>query len=298
MPIRHVLDVMHVEKNIAESVLKFLFGDKDTPESRKDLEEVGLRRELWLRPRANRQRFYKPQAPYVFTEAEKKNFMDEVSAIRTPTGYGSALGKHLKKNRFMGLKSHDYHCLVQQIIPVTIRTLLQPLQRTALIRLGKSLSRICAKVVDKSEIDALRLYVVETICVLEVCFPPAFFDVMQHLLVHLVDELEVCGPVGGRWMYPCERYLGTLKSYVRSKAHPEASMANGYAADEALGFCTEYLNLHTHTKRHVWESEEEQGMRGSVVEGRGRVCTLSGADVTAAHNYVIKHHERTLEMRR
>ena len=190
------------------------------------------------------------------------------------------------------------HCLVQQIIPVTIRTLLQPLQRTALIRLGKSLSRICAKVVDKSEIDALRLYVVETICVLEVCFPPAFFDVMQHLLVHLVDELEVCGPVGGRWMYPCERYLGTLKSYVRSKAHPEASMANGYAADEALGFCTEYLNLHTHTKRHVWESEEEQGMRGSVVEGRGRVCTLSGADVTAAHNYVIKHHERTLEMRR
>ena len=298
MPIRHVLDVMHVEKNIAESVLKFLFGDKDTPESRKDLEEVGLRRELWLRPRANRQRFYKPQAPYVFTEAEKKFFMDEVSAIRTPTGYGSALGKHLKKNRFMGLKSHDYHCLVQQIIPVTIRTLLQPLQRTALIRLGKSLSRICAKVVDKSEIDALRLYVVETICVLEVCFPPAFFDVMQHLLVHLVDELEVCGPVGGRWMYPCERYLGTLKSYVRSKAHPEASMANGYAADEALGFCTEYLNLHTHTKRHVWESEEEQGMRGFVVEGRGRVCTLSGADVTAAHNYVIKHHERTLEMRR
>ena len=111
MPIRHVLDVMHVEKNIAESVLKFLFGDKDTPESRKDLEEVGLRRELWLRPRANRQRFYKPQAPYVFTEAEKKIFMDEVSAIRTPTGYGSALGKHLKKNRFMGLKSHDYTLL-------------------------------------------------------------------------------------------------------------------------------------------------------------------------------------------
>lgn len=298
LPVRHVLDVMHIEKNIGESVLKFLFGEKDTAESRRDMEDVGVRQELWLRPRPNQQRFFKPPAPYVFTDAEKRIFVDEVSAIRTPTGYGSALGKHLLKNKFIGLKSHDYHCLVQQIIPVAIRTLLQPLQRTSLIRLGKSLSRICARIVDKAELEALRLYVVETMCVLEVCFPPAFFDIMQHTLVHLVDELEVCGPVGGRWMYPCERYLGTLKSFVRTKAHPEASMANGYAAEEALGFCTEYLNLHTYTKRHVWETEEEVGMRGSVVEGRGRAMKMAAADVTKAHNYVILNHPLTLDMRR
>ena len=225
-------------------------------------------------------------------------FVDEVSAVRTPTGYGSALAKHYKKTRFVGLKSHDYHCLLQQLIPVAIRTLLQPLQRSALIRLGKSLSRICARVVDKAELEALRLYVVETVCVLEVCFPPAFFDIMEHSLIHLVDELEVCGPVGGRWMYPCERYLGTLKSYVRSKAQPEASMANGYAAEESLGFCTEYLNLQKYTKRHVWESEEEQGMKGSVVEGQGRVLQPSAAVLCRAHAYIIQHHPRTLDMRR
>jgi hypothetical protein len=234
----------------------------------------------------------------VFTDAERKIFVDEVSAIRTPTGYGSALGKHLKKARFIGLKSHDHHNLVQQVIPVTIRTLLQPLQRTALIRLGKSLNRICSRIVDKAEVDSLRLYVAETICVLEVCFPPAFFDVMQHTLIHLVDEMMMCGPVGGHWMYPCERYLGTLKSYVRSRAHPEASMANEYAAEEALGFCTEYLNLHTYTKRHVWETDEEQSMKGSVVEGRGRVFNMAGADVASAHSYVIVNHGQTLQMRR
>lgn len=298
MPVRHVLDVMHIEKNIAESVVKFLFGEKDTLESRRDLEEVGQRHELWLRARGNRQRLYKPQAPYVFSDAEKKLFVEEVSAIRTPTGYGSALAKHLKKSRFSGLKSHDYHCLVQQLIPVAIRTLLAPLQRSALIRLGKCLSRICARVVDKAAVGALRLYVVETICILEVCFPPAFFDIMQHTLVHLVDELETCGPVGGRWMYPCERYLGTLKSYVRNKAHPEASIANGYAAEEALGFCTEYLKLETYTKRHVWETEEEQGMKGSVVEGRGRVFRLAGQALERAHGYIILHHGFTLDMRR
>ena len=69
---RHVLDVVHIEKNISEYVLKFLFGEKNTTESRRDLEEVGLRRELWLQPRANRLRFFKPHAPYVLTDAEKK----------------------------------------------------------------------------------------------------------------------------------------------------------------------------------------------------------------------------------
>jgi hypothetical protein len=298
MPVRHVLDVMHIEKNIAESVLKFLFGEKDTPESRRDMEQVGIRRDLWLRPRANRQTFVKPQAPYVFTEAEKKLFIEEVSGICTPTGYGSALGKHLAKSKFQGLKSHDYHCLIQQIIPVVSRTLLQPLQRTALMRLGKSLSRICARVVEKSEIAALRVYVAETLCFLEVSFPPAFFDVMEHNLVHLVDELELCGPVGGRWMYPCERYLGTLKSFVRNRAQPEASMAKGYVAEEALGFCTEYLNLEQYTKRHIWESEEEESQRASVVEGAGRVYNISDAELDRAHSYVIMHHGCTEEMRR
>lgn len=135
-------------------------------------------------------------------------------------------------------------------------------------------------------------------CFLEVCFPLAFFDIMKHTLVHLVDELELCGPVGGRWMYPCERYLGTLKLFVRNKTHPEVSMANGYAAEEALGFCTKYLNLQEHTKRYIWESEEEEFMRASVVEGRGRVFNMSAAELERAHNYVIMHHGHTEDMRR
>jgi hypothetical protein len=298
MPVRHVLDVMHIEKNIAESVMKYLFGEKDTVESRKDMEALGVRPELWLRPRANRATFVKPHAPYVLTEAEKKLFIEEVSTICTPTGYGSALGKHLKKSKFQGLKSHDYHCLIQQIIPVVSRTLLQPLQRTALMRLGKSLNRICARVVEKTDIAALRVYVAETLCFLEVCFPPSFFDVMEHTLVHLVDELELCGPVGGRWMYPCERYLGTLKSFVRNRAHPEASMAKGYVAEEALGFCTEYLKLHQYTKRHIWEADEEESMRAFVVQGRGRVFNMSAAELERAHTYVILHHGCTEDMRR
>ena len=75
-------------------------------------------------------------------------------------------------------------------------------------------------------------------------------------------------------------------------------MANGYAAEEALGFCTEYLNLEAYTKRRVWDTEEDKGMHSCIVEGRGRLLTVSEEEVARAHNYVVLHDERTAELRR
>jgi hypothetical protein len=49
---------------------------------------------------------------------------------------------------------------------------------------------------------------------LEQIFPPAFFDIMIHLVMHLPDEAILGGPVYYRWMYPFERYMKKLKNYV------------------------------------------------------------------------------------
>jgi hypothetical protein len=38
------------------------------------------------------------------------------------------------------------------------------------------------------------------------------------------------------------RYLGKLKSYVRNKAWPEGSIAEGYSGDEVLTFCSRYFD--------------------------------------------------------
>ena len=59
---------------------------------------------------------------------------------------------------------------------------------------------------------------------------------MTHLLIHLVVELDVCGHVHSRWMYPMEYYMKALKDFVRNKARPEGGMAEGYALEEALAF--------------------------------------------------------------
>ena len=42
-------------------------------------------------------------------------------------------------------------------------------------------------------------------------------------------------------MYPVEKYLRTLKGYVRNKAHPEGSMVEGYLSKECMTFCSHFL---------------------------------------------------------
>jgi hypothetical protein len=45
----------------------------------------------------------------------------------------------------------------------------------------------------------------EALYLLEKAFPPNFMDIMSHLMIHLVEELYICGPVQSMWMYPIER---------------------------------------------------------------------------------------------
>jgi hypothetical protein len=123
--------------------------------------------------------------------------------IHAPTWYSVAFKKHVNSKRLFAMKSHDHHVMVQQILPLVVRNLLQPGPRVTIIWLGRAFGKICAKVINLNDLSNLWTYVVESLCLLEIWFPPTLFDLMIHLLIHLVDELEICGPMGGRWCY-CE----------------------------------------------------------------------------------------------
>jgi hypothetical protein len=107
--------------------------------------------------------------------------------------------------------------------------------------------KTCAKIVNPTTIEELKEEVAMTLTLFKQEFPPSFFDIIMHFLVHLVEELEICSLVHTRWTYPIEHYLKTLKGYICNKARPKGSMAEGYAFEEALGFCTEYLQDFTTT---------------------------------------------------
>ena len=48
--------------------------------------------------------------------------------------------------------------------------------------------------------------------------PTSFFDIQVHLLIHLVDEIEIA--VSTQWIFWAERFMGVLKGYVHKKARP------------------------------------------------------------------------------
>ena len=113
--------------------------------------------------------------------------------------------------------------------------------RDTITRLCLFFNAICSKVFDFDELDALQSEAVLILCKLEIFFPPSFFDIMVHLIIHIVREIKYCGPVYLRWMYPVERYMKILKGYVKNLRRPEASIVQRYIAEEAIEWGSHYL---------------------------------------------------------
>ena len=113
--------------------------------------------------------------------------------------------------------------------------------RLAITRLCLFYNAICSKVLDPVNLDELENEAVIILCQIEMYFPPAFFDIMVHLIIHLVREIKCCGPVYLRWMYPIKRYMKILKGYTKNLYHLEASIMERYIAEEAIEFCSKYI---------------------------------------------------------
>jgi len=54
---------------------------------------------------------------------------------------------------------------------------------------------ICRKVIDPQKLDELENEATVVLCQMEMYFPPSFFDIMVHLVVYPVREIQLCGPV-------------------------------------------------------------------------------------------------------
>ena len=64
---------------------------------------------------------------------------------------------------------------------------------------------LCSKTICVDNIIAIKERLIMAMYVLEKFFPPSFFVISIHLVVHLADEALTCCPVRFRWMYPFER---------------------------------------------------------------------------------------------
>ena len=198
---------MHIEKNVCESIYGTLLHisgkTKDGLKSRNDLVDMKIRDELAPTLQKNKRTFI-PAVCYTLRRDEKRRFCKALKSIKVPAGYSSNIRNlvSMKDLKLQGLKSYDCHVLMQQLLPIAIRCVLPKHVKGALIRLCCFFNLLCSNVVDVTTLDKLQADHVVTLCLLEKCFPPSFFDNMVYLTVHLVNEVRLCGPVYLRWMYP------------------------------------------------------------------------------------------------
>nr|AAC97237.1 putative TNP2-like transposon protein [Arabidopsis thaliana] len=294
LPVRHNLDVMHVERNVGASIVSTLLHcgkSKDGLNARKDLQDLGVRKDL--HPNAQGKRTYLPAAPWSLSKSEKKTFCKRLFEFKGPDGYCSNIsrGVSLEDCKIMGLKSHDYHVLMQQLLPVALMGLLPKGPRTAIIRLCSFFNHLCQRVIDIEVISVMEAEIVETLCMFERFFPPTFFDIMVHLTVHLGREARLGGPVHFRWMYPFERYMKVLKDFVRNPARPEGCIAESYLAEECMRFCSDFLKKTTSVEEKPERNTEYEN--NSILEGRpisaGTSFMLTEVDKNIAHLAVIQN---------
>jgi hypothetical protein len=219
--LRHNLDVMHIEKNICESVVGTLLDiegkTKDTLKSRLDLERLGLKKPL--HPIKNEDKYIIPPALYTMSKVEKARFCRVLKDVKFPDAYASNIsrGVNVDDLKISGLKSHDYHVMFERVIPLAIKGLLPKDARDPLIELSLFFGDLCSKELKIDELDRLENNIAVTLCKLERIFPPSFFDVMVHLPIHLANEAKLGGPVQYRWMFPIERFVNLNNFFTHTR---------------------------------------------------------------------------------
>ena len=91
----------------------------------------------------------------------------------------------------------------------------------------------------------------------------------MHVLVHLIDEIAIYGVVHSRWTFFLERFLKTLKDFIRQKAQPEASMAESWIVQEAFVYVSQYLFTLDPYLPCLWSEDDDPKKNSHVPSGKG-----------------------------
>jgi hypothetical protein len=123
-----------------------------------------------------------------------------------PDGVSSNIRRcvDVKSRKVSGLKTHDYHLILQKLLPLVVGRILPEAVVIRLIQFSNFFDSLCSKELVEAELNRLSCSIREAVCRLEMILPPAFFDIMIHLPIHLAEEAKLGGPVCYIWMYPVE----------------------------------------------------------------------------------------------
>ncbi len=135
--------------------------------------------------------------------------------------------------------------------------------------------------------QVLNAKVAKPMSMLEKVFPPTCFDVMTHLVAIFIGLYTQggCTPHGA--------VHESLKWVCKKCNSIEREHGNWVSIEEALGFCTEYIQDVKSIKGRVWDDKEEPTMHDEILEGNWHSCRLNVDLKSWAHTFVLHNATTT-----
>ena len=120
-----------------------------------------------------------------------------MEGLRFPDGISSNLRRcvDFKNGKLSGMKSHDCHIIMENLLPVMFKELLPLKVWKVVTELNMFYKELCSTTLKVERLRKLEVDIPILLSKLEKIFPPGFFNVMEHLPVHLPFEARLRAPV-------------------------------------------------------------------------------------------------------
>jgi hypothetical protein len=194
---------------------------------------------------------------------------------------------NVKTGKLTGLKSHDYHVIMERLMPIMFQGYFDDVVWMVLVELSYFIDNYVLKksveMMEKLEKEILVL-----LCKMENFFPLGFFNPMQHILIHLPYEAKVGGPVQYKWMYHIERTLIYLKPMVGNRARIEGCIAEVFTFKEVAYFSSVYITEEHNVNAPMMRYNVDEEPPCSVLS----IFALRGTTVGSSTSYYSTTEER------
>lgn len=100
------------------------------------------------------------------------------------------------------------------ILPIALTGSLTREIHSVIYKLADLVQWILEKEIKTSSIESAKNNAFEVVCLIKKYFPSSMLPIQVHLLVHVVEEVEIAGIVHCRWMFFLERFMKMLKGFV------------------------------------------------------------------------------------
>ena len=139
----------------------------------------------------------KPSAPFALNKEQKKSLCKWIKSLKFLDDYASNFSwcVDVQGEKLHGLKSHDYHIIMEKLLLVALMELLHTNVWKASTEINKFVKDSCSSRIQVDDVILLEESISKIVCKLEKYFPHAFFNVMEYLSIHLPSKGRVGGPI-------------------------------------------------------------------------------------------------------